>query len=473
MPAIHIAEAQQRGCRHRLARIAVTCTICEPSQTDPSMSTTIPASQLGAAMTSHARSSVRRTRLRGAGGRQAAVDEAAVPRPGDRPDRDDYRGTTVGGLSSITYDARRGVYYTVSDDPAAVRYYTVGLDLRDGRLSNGDVRFENVTTCWRPATCLRADRDRPGRPGADEGPRTGADVRGLREHAGRPVRAAVRARRPLPRRAAGPAAVPPDARPAASPEPGVRERGRARHDLFVATENALVQDGPAATIAGGSPARILRYDLRKGRFERQWFYETDPVAEPPVPADRVLRQRRRRAASSRSDLPSIRRAERLGRLTSITATCLGRSRVRVAPNEPVLSTPIAWTRRATASRPAGRIAAIGGRELLVTEESAVGVDRRRVVRVLVSVDATDDGRWPLRRCHAGTRSSVGPDLTVGEPAGRYDRSVTGLLDQAPIRSDPSGRHAPRRGTRAGRHIERRTPRSNLCRGQTGPVPRRA
>jgi len=36
-----------------------------------------------------------------------------------------YRGTIVGGLSSITYDARRGVYYTLSDDPAAVRFYTV------------------------------------------------------------------------------------------------------------------------------------------------------------------------------------------------------------------------------------------------------------------------------------------------------------------------------------------------------------
>ena len=56
------------------------------------------------------------------------------------------------------------------------------------------------------------------------------------------------------------------------------------HDLFVATENALLQDGPAATVASGSRARILRYDLRKRRVERQWFYDTDPVAQPPVPA---------------------------------------------------------------------------------------------------------------------------------------------------------------------------------------------
>src|SRR3954454_16121727 len=76
-----------------------------------------------------------------------------------------YRGTTVGGLSSITYDARRGVYYTLSDDPAAVRFYTVGVDLRDKRLSDGDVRFQNVTT-------LRA-------PGGGAYPPTSIDPEGL------------------------------------------------------------------------------------------------------------------------------------------------------------------------------------------------------------------------------------------------------------------------------------------------------
>jgi 3-phytase len=62
---------------------------------------------------------------------------------------------------------------------------------------------------------------------------------------------------------------------------GVAPNGRF---LFTATENALVQDGPAATIASGSPARILRYQLKSGRLDRQWTYMTDPVAEPPVPA---------------------------------------------------------------------------------------------------------------------------------------------------------------------------------------------
>ena len=64
-----------------------------------------------------------------------------------------YGGTTVGGLSSITYDAHRGVYYALSDDPSQfqpARFYTVGLDLADGRLSDSDVRFQDVTTLLAP-----------------------------------------------------------------------------------------------------------------------------------------------------------------------------------------------------------------------------------------------------------------------------------------------------------------------------------
>lgn len=48
------------------------------------------------------------------------------------------------------------------------------------------------------------------------------------------------------------------------------------------------------------------------------------------------------SASRRSDLPSMRRASRLGRFTSTTCSpALTSALVRVAPKDPVLSTPIA------------------------------------------------------------------------------------------------------------------------------------
>ena len=198
-----------------------------------------------------------------------------------------FRDTTVGGLSSITYDERRGVYYAVSDDPAAVRYYTVALDIRDGRLTDRDVRFQNVTTLLAP----------DGQPYAP----TSIDPEGLaltedrrliftsEGIANSQVDPFVR-RYGLDGSFQASLPVPPAFLP--RPGQGVRQNlgfesagvtPNGRH-LFTATENALVQDGPAATVANGSPARILRYDLPSGRLDRQWIYQTDPVAEPPVPA---------------------------------------------------------------------------------------------------------------------------------------------------------------------------------------------
>lgn len=49
-----------------------------------------------------------------------------------------------------------------------------------------------------------------------------------------------------------------------------------------------------------------------------------------------------------------------------------------------------------------------------------------------------------------------------------DRSVTGLLVQAPIRSDPSAWRTLRCCARPSRQIERRTPWSDFGQGQAGP-----
>jgi len=63
-----------------------------------------------------------------------------------------FGGTEIGGLSSITYDAGRGVYHTLSDDQGnrptgdPVRYYTVAVDASDGSLDSGDVTFVDVTS---------------------------------------------------------------------------------------------------------------------------------------------------------------------------------------------------------------------------------------------------------------------------------------------------------------------------------------
>jgi hypothetical protein len=203
-----------------------------------------------------------------------------------------FQGTTVGGLSSITYDARRGVYYAISDDQSVLqpaRFYTVALGVGDGRLTDGDVRFTGVTT-------LLAPDGRPYAPSSldPEGLALTGDRRLIVTSEGIPAslidpfvrRYALDGRflndLPVPRAFR----VTADQSSGVRPNLGFESAGVSRNGrfLFTGTENALYQDGPAATIANGSPARLIRYDLRTGRLDRQWTYETDPVAQPPVPA---------------------------------------------------------------------------------------------------------------------------------------------------------------------------------------------
>src|SRR5438445_8894217 len=64
-----------------------------------------------------------------------------------------FAGTTIGGLSSITYDASRGVFYSLSDDQSQfgpARFYTLRVDLSGGRLGDGAVHFSAVPTLLAP-----------------------------------------------------------------------------------------------------------------------------------------------------------------------------------------------------------------------------------------------------------------------------------------------------------------------------------
>jgi hypothetical protein len=215
-----------------------------------------------------------------------------------------FAGTVVGGLSSITYDAWRDVYYAISDaqpnlnlpgvEPPAsqgpFRFYTLRIDVRGGSLEPGDVSVVDVTTLTDAAGAplpagtvdpegLALTRRRtlivtsegfaqPGNAVAPFVREFSLDGRQLREldlpGYVEPVVGVSGVRNNL-------------GLESAAVTPGGRF-------LFTGFENALVQDGTAATLTTGSPSRLLRYDTRSGRLERQYVYLNDPVAEPPVPA---------------------------------------------------------------------------------------------------------------------------------------------------------------------------------------------
>jgi len=64
----------------------------------------------------------------------------------DALNKQTYEGTNVGGLSALTYDRSRGVYYSLVDneDSTAARYYTLRIPLDGGTL--GEPTILDVTT---------------------------------------------------------------------------------------------------------------------------------------------------------------------------------------------------------------------------------------------------------------------------------------------------------------------------------------
>lgn len=206
-----------------------------------------------------------------------------------------FSGTEVGGLSGITFDARRGVYYSLSDDPSQIdpaRYYTLTIDVSDGSLDPGDVTFSDVTT-------LLDETGSPFAPGA-------VDPEGLTlAHAGQlfmssegfalanpPIDPFIRRYN---RNGQQTASVPVDDKflPDGSGTFGVRQNlafesltvTPNRRYLITATEGALAQDGPAANVGQESLARIVQYRLAGHRPVAEFVYVVDPVAETPDPPD--------------------------------------------------------------------------------------------------------------------------------------------------------------------------------------------
>ena len=203
-----------------------------------------------------------------------------------------FEGTEIGGLSSISYDPGRGVYYALSDDQGnrptgdPVRYYSVDIDISDGTLDAGDVEFVSVKQLFESQMTPFA----PG--GLDpEGFVLAREGQFFMSSEGNifaePIidpfiyrynpQGRVTARLPIPEKYI------PD-----GVEHGVRFNlafeslnltpdGRS---LVTAGEGALFQDGPDSTFTNGSLARVLVFDVRKRTAVAEYVYEVAPWAEP-------------------------------------------------------------------------------------------------------------------------------------------------------------------------------------------------
>jgi hypothetical protein len=213
------------------------------------------------------------------------------------PLKQQFKKTTIGGLSGIDYDAKNDIYYLISDDGSKIdpaRFYAAKIKLGDKTIDT--VEFLNVTTLLDPNDSIypyssidpEAVRYHPlkqqlfwssegekttGKQGtilfdpsinisalngkwkgrfmlpanmhmqnADKGPRTNGSFEGL--------------------------SFTPDFK-----------------TLYVSLEEPIFEDGPRAG-TGDSAAwiRILTFDAKTRKPLAQYAYRVDPVAYPPVPA---------------------------------------------------------------------------------------------------------------------------------------------------------------------------------------------
>lgn len=206
-----------------------------------------------------------------------------------------FKDTEIGGLSSLTYDSNRGVYYAISDDQGTidpVRYYTLDINLSDGHLDSGDITFLDVTSILDPSGA-------PYAPGSldPEGltlTHEGALYFSSEGFAARtpPVDPFIN-RMNLNGHQTRSLTIPDKFLPRGSGTQGVRNNlafeslnvTPDEQHLVTASEGALVQDGPAANVGQQSFARILQYRLSSGQPENEYVYVVNPVAEMPVPPD--------------------------------------------------------------------------------------------------------------------------------------------------------------------------------------------
>ncbi|MDX2271560.1 MAG: esterase-like activity of phytase family protein [Cyanobacteriota bacterium] len=209
-------------------------------------------------------------------------------------------GTPMGGLSGLTYDAKRHLYYAVSDDPSQngpARFYT--LTIQGGAKPRDPMRVEVVGV-----TPLRRPDGQPFGKGTVDPEGIAYTTQdslwiaseGIVNRQGNRLITPFIHEFDRQGRHRGALPIPPKVMPRlvnGIPVAGIRHNLSLesltltpdQRFLLTATENALVPDGEVASPTSGSLARILKYDLRQGTVVREALYVTDPVAAPPLIAN--------------------------------------------------------------------------------------------------------------------------------------------------------------------------------------------
>ncbi len=207
-----------------------------------------------------------------------------------------FQGKPVGGLSGLTYDPKRQVYYAISDDrsqKAPARFYTFKINLTQGKLTSKGVQLVGATTLLdqnlKPFPPNQIDAEGIALSPKDElWISSEGDAANLIPPFVRSFDLKGQSLKSL--------SIPSAYLPTSDHLKGVRNNrafeslaitpnGRS---LITATENALEQDGSEANEKKGTPSRMLRYDLTNRRVEGEFAYITEPAKPTDNPKSSLV-----------------------------------------------------------------------------------------------------------------------------------------------------------------------------------------
>jgi hypothetical protein len=196
-----------------------------------------------------------------------------------------FQKTEFGGLSGITYDAKNNLYYAISDDrgqKVPPRFYTLTIDLSQGKLTNNDVVPVGVTNLL--------DNNQPFLPNT-------TDTEGIaltnqdtifvssEGDVDRLINPFIKEFALASGQTINTLSIPDKFLPDSQKQKGIRNNlafesltiTPNQKLLFTATENALIQDGTATQSGVGTSCRILQYNLLTKQPEQEFLYQTQPV----------------------------------------------------------------------------------------------------------------------------------------------------------------------------------------------------
>ena len=222
------------------------------------------------------------------------------------PYNQQYKGTTIGGLSGIDYDLKSKQYYLICDDRSQInpaRFYTVKINFTQNGIDS--VEFVNVTTLLQ--------QNGVSYPSSKTDPAHAPDPEALRynpvmdkfvwtSEGERIVKKEIILEDPAitiinkEGKYIDTFALPAQMHMQAT-ENGLRQNGVFEgltfadnfKTMYISVEEPLYEDGPRAGLQDADAyTRIIKYDVKSHKPLQQYAYRLEPVAHAPIPANEFM-----------------------------------------------------------------------------------------------------------------------------------------------------------------------------------------